>query len=115
MSIRLDPEDDGTTLLRLRHTRLDPQAEFDLHGARALGAVGWEISLLALAAMTDGWRTTCLAPVPVPNPEWLQGPQSARYVRAWAVRWAAEAIAAGIDETTARLGESETVRRHLGS
>lgn len=112
--LRLDPEDDGTTLLALRHTMLLDAADFAHTGPGAL-AVGWEITLLALAAHTDGWHATCLAPVPVPTPEWLQGPQSARYVRAWAVRWAAEAIAAGIDETTARLGESETVRRHLGS
>ncbi|ATG52651.1 hypothetical protein CFK38_14790 [Brachybacterium vulturis] len=111
--LRLDPEDDGTTLLALHHTALLDAEEFARTGPGAL-ALGWEIALLALAAHTDGWHATCLEPVPVPTPEWLHGPQGARYVRAWAVRWAAEAVAAGVDEATARRGESETVRRHLG-
>ena len=111
--LRLDPEDDGTTLLALRHTMLLDAEEFARTGPGVL-ALGWEITLLALAAHTDGWHATCLAPVPVPTPEWRRGPQGARYVRAWAVRWAAEAIAAGVEETIARQGESETVRRHLG-
>ncbi|MDN5819960.1 MAG: SRPBCC domain-containing protein [Brachybacterium sp.] len=110
--LRLDPEDDGTTLLALRHTALLDAEEFARTGPGSL-ALGWEIALLSLAAHTDGWGATCLAPVPVPTPEWLRGPQGARYVRAWSVRWAAEAIAAGVDESSARQGESETVRRYL--
>ncbi|GAA1314858.1 SRPBCC domain-containing protein [Brachybacterium tyrofermentans] len=107
LSIRLDPEDDGTTLLRLRHTRLIPQEEFDLVGP-GLGAVTWEISLLALAAMTDGWRTSCLHDVPRPSSAWLASEEGAAYIRAWSVRWAAEAIAAGLDEGAARRAEIET-------
>lgn len=111
--LRLDPEDDGTTQLTLRRTVLLDAAELDRTGPGAL-ALDWEIVLLALAAHTDGWHATCLEPVPVPTPQWQRSPQGRSMVRAWAVRWAAEAIAAGVDEDTARRGESETVRRHLG-
>ncbi len=111
--LRLDPEDDGTTLLVLRHTALLDAEEFARTGPGAL-ALGWELALLALAAHTDGWHATCLVPVPSPGPDWLHGPEGGRYVRAWAVRWAAEAIAAGVDETIARQGEGEFVRHQLG-
>ncbi|HEX7350689.1 SRPBCC domain-containing protein [Brachybacterium sp.] len=110
--LRLDPEDDGTTQLRLRHTVRRGSEEFARQGPGSV-AVGWEIALLALAAHTDGWRGTCLVPAPAPTPDWLHGPQGADYLRAWSVRWAAEAIAAGVDEQVARAGERETVRRHL--
>lgn len=112
--IRLDPEDDGTTLLGLRRTVLLDAEEFARSGPGHL-ALDWEIALLALAAHTDGWRDSCLMTAPTPTAAWLHGPQGAEYVRQWSVRWAAEAIAAGVDETTARQGESETLRRHLES
>lgn len=107
LSLRLDPEDDGTTSLRLRHTLLIDDATFARFGPGAM-AVGWEIALLGLAAATDGWRTTCLGSVPAPSPSWLAGEEGAAYVRAWSVRWAAAAVAAGVDEETARRGEQET-------
>lgn len=112
--IRLDPEDDGTTLLRLRHTVLVDVEEFERTGPGPL-AIGWELALLALAAETDGWHSSCLNAVPTPTPQWRRGPEAAAYLRAWSVRWAAEAIAAGVDESTARRGEAETVRNPLGS
>lgn len=111
--IRLDPEDDGTTSLLLRHTRLVPREEFERVGP-GLGAVHWEIALLALAAETDGWRASCLLDVPVPTPQWLGGEQGIEHVRAWSVRWAAEAIAAGVDEAAARRGEAATTRAYRG-
>lgn len=112
--IRLDPEDDGTTRLRLRHTALVDVDEFERTGPGAL-AIGWELALLALAAETDGWRSSCLSAVPRPTREWRQGPQADAYLRAWSVRWAAEAIAAGVDEGVARRGEAETAGTTLGS
>ena len=110
--IRLDPEDDGTTELTLRRTELLDAEEFERAGAGSL-ALEWEIALLALAARTDGWRDSCLTSPPAPTSEWLHGPQGTDYVRAWSVRWAAEALAAVVDEATARQGEKETLRRHL--
>ena len=65
--IQLDPEDDGTTLLRLRHTVLVDAEDFERTGPGAL-AIGWEIALLALAAHTDGWRGSCLHDGPRPPP-----------------------------------------------
>lgn len=111
--VRLDPEDDGTTSLLLRHTRLVLREEFERVGP-GLGAVHWEIALLALAAETDGWRASCLLDVPVPTPQWLGGEQGIEHVRAWSVRWAAEAIAAGVDEAAARRGEAATTRAYRG-
>ncbi|HJG91119.1 MAG TPA: SRPBCC domain-containing protein [Brachybacterium massiliense] len=110
--IQLDPEDDGTTQLRLRHTALVDAEEFERTGPGAL-ALDWEVALLALAAHTDGWRSSCLAAVPVPTPRWRRSNEAAAFLRAWSVRWAAEAIAAGVDEATARRGEAETTRMHL--
>ena len=111
LQLRIDPEDDGTTRLRLRHTALVDAEDFERQGPGTL-AIGWELALLALAAFTDGWRSSCLNAVPSPSAEWLRSAQGAEYLRAWSVRWAAEAIAAGVDEQTARRGESETTRRH---
>ncbi|MGP9537726.1 SRPBCC domain-containing protein [Brachybacterium sp. AOP43-C2-M15] len=111
--ISLDPEDDGTTLLRLQHTALLDAEEFERTGPGAL-AVGWEIALLALAALTDGWRASCLDEVPDPTSAWLRSPEGTAYVRAWSVRWAAEAIAAGVDEEVARRGEAWTARGVTG-
>lgn len=110
--IRLDPEDDGTTLLRLRHTALVDVDEFERTGPGAV-AIGWELALLALAAETDGWRSSCLSAVPTPTPQWQRGTQAAAYLRAWSVRWAAEAIAAGVDEGVARRGEAATAGTSL--
>lgn len=112
LQIRSDPEDDGTSRLQLRSTVLVDAQEFARHGPGAL-AISWELALLALAAHTDGWRSSCLTPAPLPTPEWLHSAQGAEYVRAWSVRWAAQAIAAGVDETTARRGETETTRQQL--
>lgn len=110
--VQLDPEDDGTTQLMLRHAVELEAEEFARTGPGVL-ALGWEIALLALAAHTDGWQATCLAPVPSPTPRWRHGAQGEQYLRAWSVRWAAEAIAAGVEEAAARQGEAETLRRHL--
>ncbi|NMA76116.1 MAG: hypothetical protein GX960_02475 [Actinomycetales bacterium] len=110
--VQLDPEDDGTTLLRLRHTVLVDAQEFERTGPGTL-AIGWELALLALASRTDGWRSTCLRPVPAPTAQWREGEEAAGYLRAWSVRWAAEAVAAGVDEGVARRGEMETARVHL--
>lgn len=112
--LRLDPEDDGTTQLVLRRTIELEAEEFERTGPGAL-ALDWEIVLLALAAHTDGWHATCQVPVPAPTTRWRHGPQGAQHARAWAVRWAAEAIAAGVEESVARQGESETLRRFLRS
>ena len=110
--IRLDPEDDGTTQLTLRHTVLVPRERFERGGPGDL-ALGWELALLALAAHTDGWRDGCLAEAPVPTAAWRRSEEGRRYLRAWSVRWAAAAVAAGMDEGAARRAEAETVRSHL--
>ena len=84
LQIRLDPEDDGTTLLRLRHTVLVPRERFDRGGPGEV-ALGWELALLALVAHTDGWRHGCLAEArPHPRVEAGRGGASlpARLVRA---------------------------------
>jgi uncharacterized protein YndB with AHSA1/START domain len=109
LTIRLDPEDDGTTELRLRHATLIEREDFDRFGP-GLAAVRWEIALLALAAVTDGWRASCLIDVPAPTPAWLGSAQGTEHVRAWSVRWAAQSVAAGVDEATARRGEQATAR-----
>ncbi|GAA1484390.1 SRPBCC domain-containing protein [Brachybacterium fresconis] len=110
--IRLDPEDDGTTSLRLRYTTLYDRARFDSVGP-GLRALDWEIALLGLAAAADGWRTVCMTEVPTPTPAWLTGPEGREMLRAWSVRWAAEAVAAGVDEGTARRGERATTSAYL--
>lgn len=112
--IRLDPEDDGTTSLRLSHTVTIGRTTFETFGP-GLVAIGWEIVLQRLAAATDGWRAACLRDVPVPTARWMAGQEGLEHVRAWSVRWAAEAIAAGVDEQTARRGERETVRVYPGA
>ena len=38
---------------------------------------------------------------------WQRSEEGRRYLRAWSVRWAAEAVAAGMDEDAARRTESE--------
>src|SRR5699024_3166164 len=77
--VQLDPEDDGTTRLVLRHTALLDAEEFARTGPGSL-ALGWELALLALAAHTDGWHASCLVPVPSPGPDWLHGPEGGTYV-----------------------------------
>ncbi|MGY5763950.1 SRPBCC domain-containing protein [Brachybacterium sp. DNPG3] len=106
--IRVDPEDDGTAALRIVHELTMPRAVFEERGPGAV-AVGWEVALLRLAAATDGWRATCMADVPHPEPAWLSTPDGAEHLRAWAVRWAAEQLAAGVDEEAVRRGEEATV------
>lgn len=110
LEIRLDPEDDGTTELRLVHdARIDTEV-FTRFGPGAT-ALGWDIALLGLASHTDGWHELCLE-VPAPSPTWLTGPDGARHVRAWAIRWAAAAIAAGTEESQARAQESATMQAY---
>lgn len=111
LRIRLDPEDDGTTALQLRRTLEREAQELETVGAGAL-ALRWELAVLALAAHTDGWRDSCLQTPPVPTADWLRGAEGAAHVRAWSVRWAAAALAAGVEESVVRRGEQETVRRY---
>lgn len=110
--IRLDPEDDGTTLLRLRHTVLMPRERFEEYGP-GYAAIGWEIALLALAAATGAWEPSCGHQVPAPTPDWLASADGAAHLRAWSIRWAAEAVAAGVDEQLARRGEDSTIAAHV--
>src|SRR5699024_6839103 len=112
--VQLDPEDDVTTRLVLRHTALLDAEEFARTGPGSL-ALGWELALLALAAHTDGWHATRLVPVPSPGPDSLHGPTGGTYVRSRSARWAAQAVAAGVNEAAARQGDGDPVRRHLGS
>lgn len=109
LQLRLDPEDDGTTSLRLTYTTLIDRERFDRLGPGAAG-IHWEIALMALAAHADGWRACASDPAPVPTAQWLEAPEGIEHLQAWSVRWAAEAIAAGVDETTARRGELATAR-----
>ncbi|MFQ6483547.1 SRPBCC domain-containing protein [Brachybacterium epidermidis] len=108
LQIRLDPEDDGTTSLRLTHTTLIDREDFDRYGPGA-AAIHWEIAVMALASRTGGW-STCGDCVPMPTPQWLEGSDGAAHLQAWSVRWAAEALAAGVDEASARRGELATSR-----
>jgi uncharacterized protein YndB with AHSA1/START domain len=110
--LRLDPEDDGTTQLSLRHTVLVTRERFDAGGIGEI-ALGWELALLALAARTDGWRSACPTAAPAPTPGWRHGEEGRRYLRAWSVRWTAAALAAGMDEVAARRAEAETLRTVL--
>jgi len=112
LAIALDPEDDGTTELRLVHVADVPHEVFDRFGPGAT-ALGWDIALLGLAARTGAWRELCLD-VPAPSAVWLASEDGARYVRAWSIRWAAASVAAGTDETVARRGEVETARAYGG-
>lgn len=111
LMIRLDPEDDGSTSLRLAHTATIGTAVVSRYGP-GLVAIGWELALLRLAAATDGWRAACLRDVPVPTAQWLAGQEGGEHLRAWAVRWAAQAMTAGVDEQIARRGERETVEAY---
>lgn len=113
LQVRLDPEDDGTTSLRIVHELSQSREEFEALGPGA-AAIGWELLLLRLASATDGWRVTCMTDVPVPDTRWIDGPEGAEHRRAWAVRWAAELLAAGVDEETVRRSEEETVRALSG-
>ena len=45
----------------------------------------------------------------------MRGEEGRRYLRAWSVRWAAEAVAAGVDEGVARRVEAEALRSRLAS
>src|SRR5699024_12490377 len=106
------PGGDRPPLRVLRHTARLHAAECARPGpgGRARGCARGR---RALAPHPDGWHAACLGPVPSPGPDWLHGPEGGRYVRAWAVPWAADAIAAGVDETIARQGEGGFVRHQL--
>lgn len=112
LRLRLDPEDDGTSELRLRHTARVPHEIFDRFGPGAM-AVGWDIALLGLVAHTGAWEELGLD-VPAPTPAWLASDEGAALVRAWSIRWAAASVAAGTDEESARRGEIETTRAYGG-
>ncbi|EYT50670.1 SRPBCC domain-containing protein [Brachybacterium muris] len=112
VQVRLDPEDDGTTSLRLTCTTLIERERFDRYGPGA-AAIHWEIALMALAAHADGWRACVTVPVPAPTREWLESAEGIAHLQAWSVRWAAEAIAAGVDESSARRGELATAQAFL--
>ena len=107
LTLLLDPEDDGTTSLVLTHTLVRERADVEERGP-GVWAVGWELALLALAAETDGWRSTCGSLPECPTGTWLAGDRGVDALEAWAVRWAAEALAAGLDEEQARRGEEAT-------
>lgn len=110
LEIRLDPQDDGTTELRLIQSAELPAEVFDAYGPGAT-ALGWDIALLGLVAHTDAWEELQLS-VPAPSPAWLQSPAGREHVRAWSIRWAAASVAAGTDVDAARRAEVETTRAY---
>lgn len=112
LALRLDPEDDGSTLLVLRHSALLDAEEFERTGPGVI-ALRWEVALLALAARTSGWDSSCLLEAPVPSPDWLRSPEGRAHLRSWSVRWAAAAVAAGVGERVARRGEDGAVEAFL--
>lgn len=105
--ISVDPEDDGTSQLRVLHTFAMEREEFEQIGPGP-AAVGWELALWSLAAVTGSWDGNGPVGLDLPSAQWLSGPQGLDHVRAWSVRWAAQALAAGVDEATARRGERAT-------
>lgn len=101
--LRVDPEDDGTSLVSLSHTTMLASSVFHEFGPGAV-ALGWEIALLALRSEIEGGTA--------PTRAWLDSPEGQEHVRAWSIRWAAEAVAAGIDEQCARHGEDAIASAH---
>lgn len=110
LELRLDPQDDGTSALRLIQTTRLPAEVFDAYGPGAT-ALGWDIALLGLVAHTDAWQELRLAPT-APTPAWLQSEEGRDHVRAWSIRWAAASAAAGTDVDAARRAEIETTRAY---
>lgn len=101
--IRVDPEDDGTSHVSLTHTVLQEPEVFARFGPGAV-AIGWEVALLALIAHVEGGT--------VPDRAWLDSAPGQERLRAWSIRWAAEAVAAGVDEVTARHSEDAIATAH---
>ena len=110
LELVLDPTDDGSSRFGLTHVSALAPEILEKFGPGAT-ALGWDIALLGLVARTDGWRSLGIQVEP-PAPAWLAGPEGAEHVRAWAIRWAAAAVAAGLDVDTARRGEIETAQAY---
>ena len=105
VTFRLGPEDDGPAALVPTHTPDRVRAELEESGP-GVWALPWELALLAFAAVTDGWRSTCLARPEAPDAPWLARAAGHETLEGWAVRWAAEGLAAGLDEQQVRRAES---------
>lgn len=101
--LRVDPEDDGTSRVSIHHTALMDRAVFDEFGPGAV-AIGWEIALQALRSEIEGGTA--------PTRAWLDSEEGQAQLRAWSIRWAAEAVAAGVDEDSARHGEDAITSAH---
>lgn len=107
LSIRLDPDDTGQCSLRLEHELTLPREVFQEYGPGSI-ALGWEIALLGFqreAALRSGEPCG----LPAPTPAWLTTADGVQTVRAWAIRWAGAAVAAGVDEELATQQEARTV------
>lgn len=113
LEIRLDPEDDGSSRLRLEQVSSVPLAVFESYGPGAT-ALGWDIAVLGLVSRTDAWRDLRLA-VPAPDPAWLASAEGTELVRAWSIRWAAASVAAGTEEDLARRAEAGTTQAYGGA
>lgn len=116
LTLRIDPTDDGSSSLLIEHSLAMPAEVFAQYGPGA-AALGWEIALMGFARYAeiggDASIAACAADLPAPDPVWLASEDGAQTVRAWAIRWAAAAIAAGVPEATARVGEENTVRAYI--
>lgn len=108
LEIRVDPQDDGSSELTVLRSLPVPRARFDAEGPGAI-ALPWDVLLERLARRTGSWGwSPTVAPAPLET--WMRSAEAVASVRAWAIRWAAAAIADGAEESEARRAEAAAAR-----
>ena len=106
LEIRVDPQDDGSSEFTLLRTLTVSAERFDTDGPGAI-ALPWDVLVDRLARRTGSWGRPQQLVLPSVD-AWMRTQEAQGAVRAWAIRWAAAALADGAAEDTARRGEQVT-------
>ena len=97
------------TLLELEHINPLPDDHWDKFGAGATG-VGWDLALLGLGEYLESGASKAAENATA----WMASEEGKRFMRASSDDWCRAAIAAGLDEATARAAAARTTAAYTG-
>lgn len=100
--VTVAPEGAGRSRLTLEHRGEVPEAFWTQYGPGATG-VGWDLGFAGLSAYVEHGTA-----IPVEQSDWMTSGDGLAYIAGSSRRWADVAIAAGVDEATARAAEAAT-------
>jgi uncharacterized protein YndB with AHSA1/START domain len=109
IEVGLTPAPDGQTRLEVEHIAPADDGKWAEFGPGAVG-VGWDLILMGLATHLRSGR----AADPAESAAWTMSEDGRRFMSLSSDRWRDANLAAGTDETTARVAAARTIAAYTG-